>query len=273
MGIYNYKDNKVCMIDSGSDSNAAGEALRHIREQGWELTAVFNTHSHADHSGGSAFLKEQTGCEIFAPKVDSAIIENSILNPTYLYGGYPMQDIRTKFLYMQSCECGVVTEDVLPEGLSYIHVDGHSFEMLAFHTPDDVWFTADTVMSAETLSKYKISFLFDIAEHLRSLERVRELDGKLFIPSHFAPVEDIRELCELNIRNTLEVAEDIKELCRDGLTVDELLEMLFERYSIRLYLTQYALVGCTTRSYLAWLHESGEIHPVFEGTRLLWRTT
>lgn len=272
MGIYLYGYNKVCMIDAGGDEESAKEALARIEEQGWLLETVFCTHSHADHTGGCAYLKEHTGCRVYAPKTEAAIVANSILNPTYLYGGYPMEELRTKLLFMPRCECEVIAPEVLPEGLEYIHLNGHSFEMVTFGTPDGVWFTADAVMDRETLTKYKISFLYDIAEHLRSLETVKELSGRLFIPSHFEPFSEIRELAEMNRRSALEVAEDIKRLCRGGLTLDELLERLFELYDIRPRLIRYALVGCTTRSYLSWLYERGEILPVFEGTRLLWKT-
>ena len=77
----------------------------------------------------------------------------------------------------------------------------------------------------------------------------------------------------INSENIREVADTIKRLCAVGLTIDELLERLFAEFGIKLYLTQYALVGFTTRSYLSWLYEKGEIQPVFEGTRLLWKTS
>ncbi len=273
MGLYVYDENKVCMIDAGSDNAASGEALRIIREQGWSLELVINTHCHADHTGGSAFLKEQTGCIVCAPAVDAAVVSNSILNPTYLYGGYPMKDLMGKFLYFPACECVPLTPEMLPAGLSYVHTNGHSFEMVALKTDDDVWFVADTVISPETLSKYKISFLLDIGEHLRSLDRLEGLSGKLFIPSHCPPVEDITGLVKVNRDTVHEVADKIRELCRGGISLDDLIAKQFEVYGIKLYLTQYALIGCTTRSYLSWLMDNGEISPVFEGTRLMFKTT
>lgn len=272
MGLYVYEGNKVCMIDAGIDSTASGEALRIIREQGWTLTMVLNTHCHADHTGGSAFLKEQTGCIVCAPSVDAAVVSNSILNPAYLYGGFPMNDLLGKFLYFPACECLPLAPEMLPEGLSCVHMDGHSFEMVAVRTEDDVWFVADTVISAETLSKYRISFLLDIGEHLRSLDRLEGLSGKLFIPSHCPPVEDITGLVKANRDAVNDVADKIRELCRDGMSIDDLIAKLFEVYGIKLYLTQYALIGCTTRSYLSWMIDRGEITPVFEGTKLMFRS-
>lgn len=272
LGIYVYNGNKCCMIDGGSDNDAAAKALAHIRENGWELEMVLATHCHADHTCGCAYLAEQTGCRIYAPGADSAIMNYSYLNPTYLFGGYPAKDLENKFTLAPPCECLLLTEDILPPGISFIHIDGHSFEQLAFRTPDEVWFMADSLISAATLPKYKISFLYDIEKHLETLQRIQELEGKLFIPSHCEPMEDIRELAQINMRNTYEVAEDIRRFCREGLTIDELLEKIFAEYKIRLYIMQYALVGYTTRSYLSWLYAKGEVKPSFEDTRLVWKT-
>ncbi len=272
IGIYVYGDNKACMIDAGCDNEAAQKALDHIAANGWRLEMVLNTHCHADHSYANAYLKEKTGCKIYSPGADAAISTYSYLNATYLFGGYPPKELDNKFTLAPACETLPVTPDILPEGLQYIHVNGHSFEQLAYRTPDGVWFVADAVIAAETFPKYKISFLYSVEEHLKTLERLKTLQGKLFIPSHRPPLEDIAELAELNRINALEVAEDIKRFCAEGVTIDELLEKIFAEYNIRLYIMQYALVGYTTRSYLSWLQRKGEIAPVFECTKLKWKT-
>ena len=264
--------NKVYLIDGGSDKDAAKKALKHIESRGWTLEAVICTHSHADHAGGCALLQQRTGCKIYAAGVSAAIIKYSYLEPTYLYGGFAMKDLRSKFIMSPPCGCEELTPDVLPDGLEYTHIDGHDFEQTALKTCDGVWFVGDSVVSAETLSKYKIPFLYDIAEQLNTLQKLTELKGRLFIPAHCPPTEDITELARINAENIREVSETIKRLCSAGLTIDELLERLFAKFGIKLYLTQYALVGFTTRSYLSWLYEKGEIKPVFEGTRLLWKT-
>lgn len=271
VGFY-VDNNRVFLIDGGSDKDAAKKALKHIEARGWTLKAVICTHSHADHAGGCALLRQRTGCKIYAAGVGAAIIKYSYLEPTYLYGGFAMKDLRSKFIMSAPCECEELNAEVLPDGLEYIHIDGHDFEQIALKTRDGVWFIADSVASAETLSKYKIPFLYDIAGQLDTLKKLTELEGKLFIPAHCPPTENIAELALINAENIREVSETIKRLCAGGLTIDELLERLFAEFGIKLYLTQYALVGFTVRSYLSWLYEKGEIKPVFEGTRLMWKT-
>lgn len=271
VGVYEY-GGKVCLIDSGSDSDAAKRILALIEGQGWALDKVFCTHAHADHSGGTAYLKRVTGCGIFSTPFDAAVIQNGEFMPTYLFGGYPLRELRNRFIVPPCCECGVLTEKELPAGMEMTRLDGHDFEQTAFRTPDGVWFIADAVVSPETLKKYRIDFLFDIEEHLRSLKKLETLEGRLFIPAHYTPIEDVAELARANAANVYDVAGVIKRLCRDGLTIDELLERIFAEFGIKLYLMQYALVGFTTRSYLSWLCGRGEMSPRIKGTRLLWQT-
>ena len=271
VGVYEY-GGKVCLIDSGSDMDAAKKALRLIEGRGWTLDMVICTHSHADHAGGCAYLREKTGCRVYAYGAAAAIVKYPFLEPTYLYGGFPAKELRSKFLMSAPCECEELTEEVLPDGLEFAEMNGHDFAQIAVGTKDGVWFTADIVLDAATLSKYKVSFLYDIESHLETLDRLEKLSGRLFIPAHSEPIESIAELCRINRGNVFEVAEVIKRLCRDALTIDELLERIFAEFGIKLYLMQYALIGCTTRSYLSWLVGRGEMKMVFEGTRLLWKT-
>lgn len=38
-----------------------------LREKGWKLTHILNTHWHPDHAGGNLALQDETGCKIIGP--------------------------------------------------------------------------------------------------------------------------------------------------------------------------------------------------------------
>lgn len=42
-----------------------------LREKGWRLSYIFNTHHHGDHVDGNLQLKRQTGCKIVGAKTDN----------------------------------------------------------------------------------------------------------------------------------------------------------------------------------------------------------
>ena len=45
-----------------------------LAAKGWVLTDIFNTHHHADHTGGNLRLKQATGCTIYGPRGEAARI-------------------------------------------------------------------------------------------------------------------------------------------------------------------------------------------------------
>ena len=89
IGLSLLQDNQVCLIDSGNDKDA-GRKIRQLLEQhGWQLQMILNTHSNADHIGGNQYLQKQTGCHIYAPGIECALTRHPLLEPSYLYGGFP----------------------------------------------------------------------------------------------------------------------------------------------------------------------------------------
>ena len=270
IGLYRLSDSEVCLIDSGNDKDA-GRKLRQILDQkGWKLRAIYNTHANADHIGGNRYLQAQTGCRIFAPGIDCAITRHPILEPAFLYGAYPCRDLRHKFLLAQESDAEPLTAEALPEGFEAIPLPGHFFDMVGFRTPDDVVFLADCLSSAETLEKYQLGFIYDVAAYLDTLEKVKGMEARLFVPSHAAPTENIAALAQINIGKVREIAGKIMDLCAEPRCFEAILQQLFRDYSLVMSFEQYVLVGSTVRSYLAWLRDTGLLRPVFEDGMLLW---
>ena len=270
IGLYRLNESEVCFIDSGNDKDAGRKLRQILDKQGWKLRAIYNTHANADHIGGNRYLQAQTGCRIYAPGIDCAITRHPILEPAFLYGAYPPKDLRHKFLLAQESEAEPLTDEVLPEGFEIIPLPGHFFDMVGFRTPDGVVFLADCLSSAGTLEKYQIGFIYDVAAYLDTLEKVKGMEARLFVPSHAAPTEDIAPLAQLNIDKVNEIAERVMALCAEPRCFEAILQQLFRDYALAMNFEQYVLVGSTLRSYLAWLRDTGRLVPVFEDGMLLW---
>ena len=84
-------DSEVCLIDSGNDESAGRKVKKILDAKGWRLTAIYNTHSNADHIGGNKYLQTQTGCRIFAAGIEKAFTRYPVLEPSFLYGGFPFK--------------------------------------------------------------------------------------------------------------------------------------------------------------------------------------
>lgn len=271
IGIVKINDNDICLIDTGNDKDAGRKIKKVLDSNGWNLKAIYNTHSNADHIGGNKYLQAQTGCEIYAPGIDCDFTNHPILEPSFLYGGYPCKDLRHKFLLAQESNAKYLTKEVLPEGFEIISLPGHFFDMVGFRTPDDVIFLADCLSSKETLDKYQIGFIYDVAAYLKTLEMVKSLSAKMFIPAHATATEDISPLAQYNIDKVQEISEKIVAICKEPICFEMILKRLFTEYSLTMNFEQYVLVGSTVRSYLSWLKDTGRVNAKFENNMLLWK--
>ena len=271
IGLAKLGGEEVCLIDSGSDKDAGRKARQILDANGWRLTAIYNTHSNADHIGGNKYLQGQTGCKIYAPGIERAFTRYPILEPSFLYGGYPCRELRHKFLMAQESDAQELTPDYLPKGFGLIPLPGHFFDMVGFRTPDDVVYLADCLSSRETLDKYQIGFIYDVAAYLNTLEMVKGLEAGMFVPAHAAATEDVAGLAQYNIDKVLEIADKIAALCREPLCFEAILQKLFAVYGLTMSFEQYVLVGSTVRSYLAWLKDTGRVEALFEDNMLLWQ--
>ena len=194
VGLVRLDGDAVCLIDSGSDKDAGRKIRQLLDANGWKLESIYNTHSNADHIGGNSYLQRQTGCRIYAPGMECCFTRHPVLEPSLLYGGCPGKDLRHKFLMASSSDAEPLSDAVLPEGMSIIPLPGHFLDMVGFRTSDDAVYLADCLASCETLDKYGLTFIYDVGAYISTLEMVRDMEARIFIPSHAAACEDISEL-------------------------------------------------------------------------------
>ena len=107
------------------DTPESGPIESALRDKGWTLTHILNTHHHGDHTGGNTELKAKTGCQIVGPKPEAAKIPGLDISvgqgDTYDFGGHIATIIETP---------------------------GHTLGHIAFHFADDgVAFVGDTLFA------------------------------------------------------------------------------------------------------------------------------
>ena len=271
IGVYRVSPNEVYIIDSGNDKDAGRRIRKILDEQGWTLRGILNTHSNSDHIGGNAYLQSNTGCKIFAGGIEKTFTERTILEPSFLWGGYPCKELRHKFLMAQESKTCEFSDPDFPKEIEVIPLPGHFFDMVGFRTPDDVVFLADCLSGKPTLEKYGITFIYDVAEYLGTLEKVKVMTAKMFVPSHADATENIAELAQLNIDKVNEIAERIVGICAEPISFEQILKRLFGEYGLKMTFEQHVLVGSTVRSYLSWLYDTDRLTAEFEDNVMLWR--
>lgn len=180
------------MFDAGAGRDTA-QALDHMRAEGIDLRkikALFLTHGHADHSAGSARLRERLSVEVICgaatAKMVSAGDEAAIsLTMARAAGGYPAD-----FVY-EGCPVDRVLAD--REQLSFdeatvtaIATPGHSHDHMAYLIA-----TADMriLISGDALfhgGKVGVQNIYDcsISEICQSIRRIHALDFDTLLPGH-----------------------------------------------------------------------------------------
>ncbi len=272
VGVFAPGGGRAILIDTGNDDDAGRRMLRACETASLSVSCIANTHSNADHCGGNAFIQSRTNCRIAAQRIEAAFIENPALEPSFLWGGFPLPPLRNKFLVAKSSRVTDLLEApcAVPDaGIDALPLPGHYMGMIGFMTPDRVFFAADAVASPEILQKYSYYFVYDVAAHLATLDAVAGIDADWIVPSHAEPTREAGALVAANKAKILEVGERILELCSEASAPETLMARLAWSYGIELNHTQYALLGSTVRSYVSWLADRGLVTSRLESNRLI----
>lgn len=272
VGVFITSNNEVYLIDSGNDKEAGRKILKILKANNWSLQGIINTHSNADHIGGNKFLQQRTGCKIISTPIENNIARFPLLEPSFLYGGYPFKELRNKFLMANASEPTHSVDEYLPQGLEYIRLGGHYFDMIGLRTSDDVCFLADCVFSENIISKYHLSFIYDVRAFLDTLDMIEQMQARLFIPAHADACQDIRPLAKVNRDNVQEIIHRILSICNSASGFEDILQAIFNCYHLIMDFNQYVLVGSTVRSYLSYLHDEGKLECLIIDNKILWQT-
>ncbi len=271
IGVYVADKDHVYLVDSGNDKDAGRKVRQILDKNGWHLAAILNTHSNADHIGGNRYLQGQTGCKVYSSGIETAFTKYPVLEPSFLYGGYPCKDLRHKFLMAQESSMTDFSDESFPKEIEVIPLPGHFFDMVGFRMPAGVVVLADCLSSRETLEKYAVSFIYDVGAYLETLNMVEKMEASMFIPAHAEASTDIKELVRYNRDKIQSIADRILSICEEPVSFEKILQEMFKGYGLAMNFEQYVLVGSTVRSYLSWLKDTGKLMITFQDSMLLWR--
>ena len=73
--VHDTASGETAVVDPGDAAPPLAEAAR----RGWQITQVWNTHHHWDHTGGNAGVKEATGCTVLGPAAEAIKVRDVAL--------------------------------------------------------------------------------------------------------------------------------------------------------------------------------------------------
>ncbi|MBB6099169.1 glyoxylase-like metal-dependent hydrolase (beta-lactamase superfamily II) [Deinobacterium chartae] len=265
------------LVDSGSDADHGRRILRALEARGLQLNAVLNTHSHADHYGGNAFLESRcAGLPVFAPPLEEAILRYPLLEPLYLFGARPPQELQNKFLMGNRSEARLTP----PAGpariggveLELIEVPGHAARMFAVRA-GSVLFASDALFGSEALNKHPLTYCVDSALQKASARKLADLSGvEVVLPGHGEPTTELGALVRSNLASLERTTEAVHAALEDPATPDEVLARVCDRLGVEMKNAAAVVLNRGVISaHLVELLEAGRAASRVEGNRWLWQ--
>ena len=275
----------IILIDT-ADNSKDGQMILELLQAtftGNKIHAIINTHSHADHCGGNAYIQSQTGCEIWAPKFESSIMEYPVLQSAMIWGGNPFRELKSAFYTTDNppLPTRVLEKEVIEFDNVSIHtidLTGHFFGGQGFLVREkdgsgSTFYLGDAMMGQNLLKKYWIFFLNDPKQYRDSLETIENTAADFYIPAHGAvyTADNVAGCLEVNAMFTLETETLIIRFLEKEMTSEQILKAVCDYAGITLKLTQALLIGCTLRSYLSSLKDRKLIDCYVKDNTVVWK--
>lgn len=267
------------LVDTGLDDAHAKKLLRALAARALTPTGILNTHSHADHHGGNAHIVSRfPELKVFAPPLEEAVLRYPILEPIYLYGARPPNDLQNKFLMAPASDARLAPEPGLARiggaSVELIEVAGHASLMYAVRV-GEVLYAADAVFGPDTLAKHPLSFCIDSALQKQSARKLLDLGGvRLTLPGHGEPTDDLAGLVAANLAAFERTTAAVRSAIQAPGTVDQVLKRVCDRLNVTMTTPGAVVLNRSVISaHLTELLELGQVSMAVRENALLFAAT
>ena len=252
IGVYVFPDQTCLLIDSTPQRRTAQKLYDFIRENGWQIIGIMNTHAHPDHIGGNKCIQDNTGCAIYARPREAVYITYPVLQIQALYTAALPREINNRLTVAEPSKVSDLIEPgfLVIKGRIFEVLDlaGHSTEHCGFVTPDGVTFTGDALIPEEILQEFHYIYFIDLAKYFNSLDRLAANTDGPAVAGHGGLIANTNE-CSLNNRrlvgNLLE--QYMLMLKSQAMSREEIIkETIVTGYEVSSHMQYYMLFSTVT---------------------------
>lgn len=269
VGVCRIDGNRAILIDSCDHKRMIKSLDRELEAMGLSVSAVINTHGHNDHIMGNRFFQDKYGCRLFSSRLEHGFIYKPDLESIFYNSALTVDKMGNPFADLSSSDTEIITDNNIPDGFEIVDLPGHSFEMIGVRTADGVLFLADAVLSVSTWESYKLPFFYNVNKSIETLEKIKDMKARLFVPSHNPPVEDIKPLAEYNIEKLKEKKTMLYELC-NGKSFEDIFADVMEKEKLTIKTPKYCMYAVMVRNFIQSLIEDGLVYNELENNRMIY---
>jgi len=274
LGIYLIDENNCLLIDSG-EAAYGQQVLTFIKEQGWRVSAIINTHAHADHCGANRLIAEVTGAGIYASASEKIFMENPWLIPYTLFSAHPPRPLTNRFIVPPASPD---VEAVFPgswviEGASvqFISLNGHSPGHMGVLTPDRVLFAGDSLLSSQAYHTFPCPVVTDVRSQLASLQTLAEGGYDYLCIAHGGWIDQPLAVIDQNREWLLRLINDVlMAVQKQAMSREQLVHLVIEQRKLPVNTTQYYLAWASVSAVISYLLDHRSIKANYQPTGITY---
>lgn len=276
MPVYRLDERRAILFDTGYP-NERGKLEEALAENQLELSAVVCSHAHVDHVGSGEYFRKKYQIPLYISQSEGGILCNHLNMKAYRVAITPKETLEEMGDTLSSeatlIPTGRESVEICGEVFHIRHTPGHSSEHLCFITPDGVCYLGDALLSQDHMNS-KFPYALDVANTLKSHDLINTFDYDHYILAHNGdfPPHLLNFLVEENKNLFRTRAEEIKNCCGEGKTIDKLTLDLCKEYGLSVRkASRIIMFQRTIRFFLEYLLDEGLVSMEMDNNGLIYR--
>ncbi len=216
--VYFLNNRDIIIVDSGYKDKDGEVLAAVIKENNLCVKAAIASHSHIDHIGNFAWLREEFGTELIMNDIEACIVYDVALI-SYLYRPIHTSVLEEayKHIYLKPDRTFTKEDteiDICGAKFKLIFAPGHTLGHTVIVTPDDVCYLGDAIVSRNVLEHSKLLTSSDWVADIETKQKLHKIKFDKYILAHSGVYEDIESLIDDNINRRLEIISNVENLLK-----------------------------------------------------------